>query len=136
MVPFSHIRSVTSALEIIRGERPPRPDNPTLTDNVWELIRTCWGQEPRSRPVISTVLRDLVSSLLQSLHEFSKSSPEFQVALSQFYDSTVRKGCVSRLYGAELKAFVNFLDDVRHLLSHFYLNLGCDTLSRCCVSRN
>lgn len=61
---------------------------------------------------MKTVLQDLAPSLLQSLHQFTKSSPEFQVALSQFYDSTECKGCIDRLRGSELKEFVNFLDGV------------------------
>ena len=65
------------------------------------------------------VLQDLVSSLLRSLRESNKSSSEFQIALSQFYDSTERKRCIHRLRGAELREFVDFLDDVRLLFDRF-----------------
>jgi len=110
---------MTQQVKIIEGERPPRPVDPTLTDNVWTLVERCWDQEPQSRPGMKRVLQDLAPSLLQSLHRSSKSSPEFQVALSQFYDSTERETCLSRLDATELKKFVVFLDDVRQ---HFDLS--------------
>lgn len=114
MIPFNSLPSVTSMVKIIQGERPPRPFDPTLTDDMWELMRTCWDQEPQSRPGMGKVLQDLASGLLRSLHQFTESPPEFQVALSQFYDSTERKGCINRLRGDELKEFVNLLDNVRN----------------------
>ena len=82
---------------IIQGERPPRPTSAALTDDMWALMQMCWDQEPQLRPGIREVLQDLVSGLLWSLHRVSKSSAEFQVALSQFNDSTERGGCVGRL---------------------------------------
>ena len=112
-VPFYTFQSVASIIKIIEGERPPRPADPTLPDDVWELTQKCWDQKQRSRPEMKTVLQSLAPSLLRSLYQFPKSSLEFQVALNQFYDSTERKGCIDRLHGAELKEFVNFLDDVR-----------------------
>jgi hypothetical protein len=112
-VPFGNVQSITSIVKITNGERPPRPTNPLLTDEIWAMTRECWNQRPESRPGMSTVLRDLTPCLLQSLRRSTKSSPEFQVALGQFYDSTERKSCIDGLRGAELKEFVNFLDDVR-----------------------
>ncbi|KAF9647772.1 kinase-like protein [Thelephora ganbajun] len=111
-VPFHSIQSVTSVIKIIHGDRPPRPTDPLLTDGVWTLICRCWDQSPQSRPEMTTVLQHIAPSLLRSLHQFNKSLPEFQVALSQFYDGTEWKGCIDPLRGAELKEFIDFLDDV------------------------
>ena len=121
---------------MMEGERPPRPNNPTFTDDAWILMQRCWDQEPRSRPGIGEVLQDLVSSLLWSLYQFTKFSPKFQVALSQFYDSTEHKGCVNHLDGAELKEFVNFLDEVRRLLDFSHLNPGFNIFFRSYVPRD
>ena len=99
-------------------------------------MQRCWDQEPRSRPGIREVLQDLVSSLLWSLYQFTKFSPKFQVALSQFYDSTEHKGCVNHLDGAELKEFVNFLDEVRRLLDFSHLNPGFNIFFRSYVPRD
>ena len=123
VVPFNHLQSITSMVGIIQGERPPRPTSAALTDDTWGLMQRCWNQEPQLRPGIREVLQDLVSGLFRSLHRVSKSSAEFQVALSQFNDSTERGGCVGRLDGAELEEFVNFLDDVRLLFNRFHLTL-------------
>jgi hypothetical protein len=109
-------------VNVIQGERPPRPADPTLTDDVWTLMQQCWDQEPQLRPEVGRVLQALILGLLQSLCRSTNPEPEFQVALRQFYDSTERENCVSRLHGGELKAFVNLLDDVR--------------LSRCFLSRS
>ena len=109
-------------VNVIQGERPPRPVDPTLTDGVWSLMQKCWDQEPQSRPEVGKVLQALVLGLLQSLCWSIKSEPEFQVALRQFYDSTERENCVSRLHGSGLKEFVNLLDDVR--LSRCFLSLS------------
>lgn len=119
VVPFNNVPNITSAVKIMDGERPPRPTSPPLADDVWALVRRCWEQEPRSRPEMRNVLQDLTPILLRSLLKFPKSSPEFQVALSQFYDSTELKGCVDHLRGAELEEFINFLDDVSQLFKPF-----------------
>ena len=123
-VPFNDFQSVTSVVKIMQKERPPRPIGPAITDDVWALIQKCWDHDPLLRPEMRGVLQDLVSSLLRSLRESNKSSSEFQIALSQFYDSTERKRCIHRLRGAELKEFVNFLDDVRLLFDRFHLTLA------------
>jgi hypothetical protein len=98
-------------------------------------MQKCWDQEPQLRPEVGRVLQGLVLGLLQSLYRSTKSGPEFQVALRQFYDSTERENCVSCLRGGELKEFINLLDDVRPS-SCFYLGPGYDFSFRCYVSRD
>lgn len=66
-----------------------------------------------------TVLQELTPSLLRSLCQPIENLPEFQVALGQFYGSIQRKACIDRLRGAELKKFINLLDDVRQLFNPF-----------------
>ena len=114
-VPFSNCSVVTSATHIIQGKRPPRPTNPALTDDLWALMQRCWDQEPHSRPQVSGLVGAIpgfVSEQLQRLCEFSKSSPEFRLALDQFYCSTEYKDCIIHLRGAALEEFVGFLDEV------------------------
>jgi len=48
---------------IMGGERPPRPTHSTLTDELWELMQRCWAQDPRLRPEMSQVVRDLHGQL-------------------------------------------------------------------------
>ena len=115
-VPFDGFQSVTSVVLIMEGDRPPRPTDQTLTDDMWTFMRMCWGQEPQSRPTMREVLQYLAPRLLQSLHRFDKSLPEFPAVLCQFYDSTERGHCIDGLGSAELGEFVNLLDEVRQLL--------------------
>ena len=121
-VPFSDFQAITVVAKTADGERPPRPDNPALTDDVWALIQGCWDKDPQSRPGMRRLLKDLASSLLRGLYRLTESSPGFQVALSQFYDNTERGHCVDNLCGVELNEFVDFLDDVRLSLNCLHFN--------------
>jgi hypothetical protein len=96
----------------MQGERPPWPISQAPPE-VLALMEMCWDQDPRLRPEMRRVLQDLASTPLRSLCQSTESSPEFQVVLGQFHDGTGRKGCIDRLHDAELKEFINFLDDVR-----------------------
>ncbi|KAL0961021.1 hypothetical protein HGRIS_006013 [Hohenbuehelia grisea] len=57
--PFSHRSShIPVVLDVIRGKRPRRPtlaEAPQMTDDLWELVTSCWAQDPESRPLISEV---------------------------------------------------------------------------------
>ena len=134
--PFGNSHPTTSTVKIIQGGRPSRPAEPTLTDDVWKLVKWCWSQEPQSRPEMGAVLQDLVLSLLQSLHRFTKSLPEFQVALSQFYDSTERKSYLRRMNATELKRFIAFLHDVRKIFLVFPISTPVVTFFRYCGLRD
>lgn len=55
-VPFSHRRYDTVVmLDVIRGIRPNRPQNPPIPDSVWNIIVSCWQTEPEKRPSASLV---------------------------------------------------------------------------------
>ncbi|KAF9644343.1 kinase-like protein [Thelephora ganbajun] len=54
--PFVHSPPVTVAVRILAGKRPERPAHSSLTDELWDLNRRCWDQQPLSRPRISEVV--------------------------------------------------------------------------------
>jgi len=118
-VPFPKFLSITATIRIGNGERPDRPANRTLPDDVWGLMRKCWDHSPYERPEMREVLRDLTPSLFRSLLSPVEASPEFQVALNQFYDGTEYKRFINRLRGTELEKFVNLLYTVRDLFKSF-----------------
>lgn len=118
-IPFEKYPNFTTVIKITDGDRPGRPANPLLTDDVWELMQKCWGKRAHLRPEMSKVLTELTPSLFKTLHQLIESLPELQVALSQFYDSTERKTCIDRLRNAELKKFIDLLDDVSQLYNPF-----------------
>ena len=57
-------------IAITRGERPPRPTHPTLTDRLWELMNQCWDQDRHNRPRMLEVLFALKSLI----HERTRPS--------------------------------------------------------------
>jgi serine/threonine protein kinase len=134
--PFLGYLDAPARFVMSKGARPLRPTDPDVADDVWALMEMCWHEKPSSRPEMRRVLQDLVLSLYRSLHQSIEPSPEFQVALCQFYDSTERKGCINRLNDAELKGFIKFLDDVRTQLNRSNFNPGYDFSYRCYAPRN
>jgi len=55
--PFSTRPSIAATLAVMRGERPPRPNHPDLTDALWGLMQRCWAQGPHLRPKMAQVLQ-------------------------------------------------------------------------------
>lgn len=55
-LPFSHRRHDSMVVhDVFHGRRPLRPSNPEVTDQIWELIRSCWHQEPSKRSTMAIV---------------------------------------------------------------------------------
>ncbi|KAF9789474.1 kinase-like domain-containing protein [Thelephora terrestris] len=48
--PFSDKPPHEALSAVERGERPPRPAHPTLTNEIWKLIEQCWDGEASLRP--------------------------------------------------------------------------------------
>ena len=66
VLPFGKRRESLIAFEIVSGERPPRPSNPTaecwLPDPIWDVIQSCWHQAPRSRLSVDLLHHAFVGS--------------------------------------------------------------------------
>ena len=45
---------------VSRGKRPPRQDEPPLSDRAWELIQQCWVTEPQKRPRMKDVAEQMM----------------------------------------------------------------------------
>jgi len=43
-------------VEVLSGNRPERPSDPNLTDDLWDLTEHCWDQDPHRRPEVSEVV--------------------------------------------------------------------------------
>lgn len=59
MCPFSKLTAEVAISNIMDGGRPDRPQEPGLTDSLWDVTRACWRQEPARRPAITKVVRTL-----------------------------------------------------------------------------
>jgi serine/threonine protein kinase len=59
-VPFIGKRPAAAAIEIMNGQRPPRPTHLIFSEESWSLLERCWAQDPRLRPEILEVLETLL----------------------------------------------------------------------------
>ncbi|KAF9644348.1 kinase-like protein [Thelephora ganbajun] len=137
VVPFHHYSSVVAMFDIMEGKRPPRPDHPAFTPDLWELMQRCWKQESHSRPEMSEVLRVLLSSgssptqnsrttqpsvivspsdLLQRIYALEKSSPHFPEQLANMLDEKDFRDSTQRLQEEQLTMFVDYLDTLLDIL--------------------
>lgn len=51
---------------MLEGSRPPRPDDPELSDRVWDMINLCWGSMPSQRITTEDVVYILEMELKQT----------------------------------------------------------------------
>jgi len=63
----------------VRPERPNSESSPQLSDPIWELAVTCWGNDPKKRPTASTVC-DILSHLLDTT-SVARSMPDASPSL-------------------------------------------------------
>ena len=72
---------------------PPRPDSPPLSDEAWELIRSCWVREASERPRIEVVVEKMVAisqSVVLTLAPDTRD-PSYSKAPSRVLESMPRK---------------------------------------------
>ena len=50
-----------------KGGQPPRPDDPEVSDQVWEMMKRCWGRVPSERASIREVIRILEAERMVQL---------------------------------------------------------------------
>jgi len=61
-LPFYQFAKVVISWKIYRGDRPERPQGEEgvwFTDEVWEILGSCWMTQPEDRPSIEDVLQCL-----------------------------------------------------------------------------
>jgi len=55
-LPFSHRRRDSMVVyDVCHGRRPLRPSNPEMTDSMWEMVQSCWHEDPNKRSTMATV---------------------------------------------------------------------------------
>jgi len=116
-IPFIGDPSVTALLAIVQGKRPPRPEHPAFTEELWALVQCCWDQEPHLRPGVPGVL-EVIRSLsvsrpfLRQLRHLDKSLSDFPDQFSNVLYGEEYKQCVANLQGDDLIWLVDYLDEV------------------------
>jgi len=86
-VPFyNSIVPAAVVVDVLSGNRPNRPTDPSLNDDLWDLAKQCWEHDPRRRPEISEVVQrlrtlsahaEMVDSTLGSTRQEEMASGEF-----------------------------------------------------------
>jgi len=112
-IPFSHVkRAPVIMFYVINGQRPQRPtNNGQISDGLWNLIESCWVQDPSSRPSASQAgseLQSLVSNTqpcigaTQDMENESTDKPSSGLAPKIVKDSikTVTSGPASNIYAS------------------------------------
>ena len=59
-IPFENLENEAAALRILKGGRPEMPGNAEaigLTVEIWNLLKSCWHQNPKKRPTMGEVVR-------------------------------------------------------------------------------
>ena len=120
--PFSHCSPYTTALAILRGERPHQPTHPAFTEDLWVLVQRCWDKDPHQRPEVPEVL-DVLHSLsvsglfLQQLRRLNRSSSGFHDQLTKILYGKDYQQCAPNLQGNDLVWLINYLDKVWHYIT-------------------
>ena len=60
--PFGSRRIVEVPALILRGRRPPRPEDPVAIgfgQGTWEFVKRCWDEDPEQRPTVRNALEHL-----------------------------------------------------------------------------
>ncbi|KAF8332885.1 kinase-like domain-containing protein [Amanita rubescens] len=66
-IPFSAKPEFQIMTLVTRGTRPPRIEEPFLSDVAWKMIQRCWVQEPSQRPRMKDVTESMDMSESASL---------------------------------------------------------------------
>ncbi|KAF8339454.1 hypothetical protein F5887DRAFT_1284425 [Amanita rubescens] len=60
-IPFAGRKEIQLVTLVSRGNRPPRQDEPPLSDRAWELIQWCWVPEPPKRPRMKDIAEHMMA---------------------------------------------------------------------------
>lgn len=72
-MPYYPRRQIhATGLAIMDGVLPLRPDNNTISDNLWGVLLTLWARNPEDRPCASFIHWQLDALRPDSLHHLYK----------------------------------------------------------------
>ena len=112
---------------ITRGNRPPRQDEPPLSDGVWELIQQCWVMEPPKRPGMRDVAEQIMA-ISQCLSEENKKQRRKKKKKKKKKDSQ----CVSPPTSAQNDGMLQSVESLESYTSYasLYWSMPSTTVRR------
>ena len=82
-MPFAGKTDMQILKLISQGMRPPRCDEPPLSDYAWELIQCCWAQDASERPGMRNATEWMIAILIRSSTDSPPTSPPYRWPASQ-----------------------------------------------------
>ena len=75
--PFHDVTGLAVQVKITDGERPRRPNHPSLTDSLWILTQRCWKEGAQDRPEMGEMIKELkkLSVYSSSIWQSFRSHP-------------------------------------------------------------
>lgn len=122
--PFSGQLLTDSAviIQVLNGARPSRPESVWCSEELWDLVKKSWGQEPRDRPSAAFIHASLQSILLSRQHWFGRrgGSPCIAAQLGGFSVSALFGN--SNMRGSSARVNCHVLSDKNYpsLPHHLY----------------
>lgn len=73
--PYGSARDGVIIIKVVKGERPPRPQNARwLQDPIWNMIQECWSEQRELRWNMCAVHRQFSDSSIQETVESTQGS--------------------------------------------------------------
>ena len=70
MLPYGTARDGIIIFHVVTGDRPPRPPNSRwISDQIWDMIETCWSEKREQRWDIRAMYNQLSVSSIQEIPE-------------------------------------------------------------------
>ena len=102
-IPFANKNGMQIMALLSRGLHPPRLHEPPLSDETWELIRSCWVREASKRPRIEVVAENMVA-MAQSV--VSMLAPDVG---DPSYEAEFRATSPVRRFSSSINSLLTFL---------------------------
>ena len=111
--PFARYKEFVVMRKVMDGERPERPKEVLLTDDLWGTMELCWLPQPERRPTVAAVLECLERvSLATAFTTRLFSQGELPSLLQTVFGNKEPTPIIQRLQG-DTQGLVDILDEVR-----------------------
>jgi hypothetical protein len=86
--------------------------HPTLTDNLWSLMRCCWDHDPSLRPKAPEVLQALTQSICERLIDQSLTAHERILLIKTIFSDNDLAKAIKDVSCDDAQTLINTTDKV------------------------